>query len=237
MNVFPEGDGVFETIKTVDGVPQFLARHLERAIKSSRTLGLPIFSPEEVVELIRAEIERTGIFPFGRLRVTFPTDGRVFAIHEPSTPWSVPAKLMIFHDPIDEDSALAGHKALPYKENLDLLAQARSAGFDDGIRLNSASLICESAVANVVMKVDGKWITPTLSSGCLPGITRAIAIEWFGINEKDLPRSALSAVQSMFLLSSLKNLQPVEFLDGRKLDMSDELLQVARAQTVQDLVD
>ncbi len=237
MKTFPDGDGVFETIKTIDGVPQFLARHLERALISSRALALPIFSAEEVVELIRDEIERSEVDGFGRLRVTFPIDGKVFAVHESFTPWSEPAKLTVFDNPLDENSSKAGHKVLPYVENLGLLDQARSAGFDDGIRLNKSGLICESAVANVVMKVDGKWITPTLTSGCLPGITRAVAIDWFGISEEDLLGSDLSRVQSMFLLSSLKNLQPVEFLDGRKLDMSEELLQVAQARTAQDLVD
>jgi branched-chain amino acid aminotransferase len=145
--------------------------------------------------------------------------------------------LTIFDNPVDENASMAGHKALPYKENLDLLNQARAGGFDDGIRLNMAGYICESAVANVMMKVEGRWITPTLSSGCLPGITRAVAIEWFGISEEDLLGSEISTIESMFLLSSLKNLQPVEFLNGRKLDMSEELLQVARAQTAQDLVD
>ena len=237
MKSFPEGDGVFETIKTIDGVPQFLARHLDRALKSSRSLGLPIFSGEEVVDLIRKEIERSDVVGIGRLRVTFPSDGTVFAIHEAFTPWSEPAKLTIFDNPVDENASMAGHKALPYKENLDLLNQARAGGFDDGIRLNMAGYICEGAVANVMMKVEGRWITPTLSSGCLPGITRAVAIEWFGISEEDLLGSEISTIESMFLLSSLKNLQPVEFLNGRKLDMSEELLQVARAQTAQDLVD
>ena len=39
------GDGVFETVKVVDGVPFALTRHLQRLTASARGLGLPDARP------------------------------------------------------------------------------------------------------------------------------------------------------------------------------------------------
>jgi len=237
MKIFPEGDGIFETIKTIDGVPQFLNRHVIRAEKSARALAIVFPSREDIARIIQEVIATSPVSGTGRLRVTFPVSGEVFAIHEPFIPWSSPARVTLLDSVIDEKSPLAGHKVLPYSENLRLLESVRSMGFDDGIRLNSSGYVCESTIGNVIMKMDDRWITPTLASGALPGITRAVVIEWLDVYEEDLLGSDLSDVESIFLLSSLKNLQPVEFLDDRKLEINVDLLQVVRARTSQDLVD
>ncbi len=237
MKVFPEGDGIFETIKTIDGVPQFLDRHLSRAEQSARTLAITMTSREDVEQIIREAIESSPVSGTGRLRVTFPLNGEISAIHEGFTPWSVPARVTLLDAVINEKSQFIGHKVLPYVENLRLLEAVRSMGFDDGIRLNSGGYVCESTIANVIMKIDDRWVTPTLSSGALPGVIRAVAIQWLDVYEEDLLGTDLVDVEAIFLLSSLKNLQPVEFLDDRKLEINEDLLQKVRARTSQDLVD
>src|SRR5438270_9149524 len=64
------GDGVFETLKVVDGVPFALGRHLARLRASGDRLGLAI-PPDAVLRAAVAELlEANSGDELGRLRVT-----------------------------------------------------------------------------------------------------------------------------------------------------------------------
>ncbi|MBI3428896.1 MAG: aminotransferase class IV, partial [Actinobacteria bacterium] len=124
---------------------------------------------------------------------------------------------------VDENSPLSGIKSLPFTENVHCLDLARSDGFDDGIRLNFKNELCESSVANLLIRIDGQWVTPDLASGCLPGITRELALEWFSIGDRAILHEELDRVEAIFLLSSLKILQPVATLKDRHLEIDMRL--------------
>jgi branched-chain amino acid aminotransferase len=57
-------------------------------------------------------------------------------------------------------------------------------------------------------------ITPTLSSGCLAGITRALVLEWVGGEEVDVPLSAFAEADEAFLTSTTRDVQPIRAVDG-----------------------
>ena len=66
---FTVGDGVFETLKVVEGRPFALERHLDRLERSARALGLP--RPDrELVRAACAEVLAAEPLPLGRLRIT-----------------------------------------------------------------------------------------------------------------------------------------------------------------------
>jgi branched-subunit amino acid aminotransferase/4-amino-4-deoxychorismate lyase len=107
-------------------------------------------------------------------------------------------------------------KKYPYR-NLELLNSAKSAGFDDGIILAPDQQLTETSVASLLFRVDGKWITPPLSAGILPGVVRAIVLESDLAFESPIYFSDLIKIESAILLSSLRNAQPVESIEGRSL--------------------
>ena len=215
---FPGGEGIFETIKTIAGVPFALSRHLSRARRSASILGLPIESEEGIRREIGEVLSRApSALEFGKLRVSFHATGALELLHETYHPWSGPARLAILDRPIKEESPLVGIKTLPYIENVECLRAARDAGFDEGIRLNSQGQVAEGAASNLVLKIDGHWVTPNLASGALPGITRGLALEWLDIQESVIGREELETSESIYLLSSLKDLQPVSILSERLL--------------------
>ena len=80
---------------------------------------------------------------------------------------------------------------------------------------NTVNMLCEGTGSNVFVVLGGEVVTPPLSSGCLPGITRALVIQWCGASERDLPMSALTEAQEVFLTSSTRDVQPVSAVDGR----------------------
>ncbi len=221
---FPEGDGIFETIKTIHGVPFALSRHLERARRSAVILGMRIQSESQIRREVATVLATTpDSLEFGRLRVSFHKSGEIELTHETYHPWTSPARLTILDRPINENSPLIGIKTLPFTENIECLRLAHEAGFDDGIRFNSKGNVAESAVSNLLINIDGRWVTPSLESGCLPGITRGLALEWFEVEERTIPRDVLGQVEAMYLLSSLKDAQPVSVLEERTLVIDSDL--------------
>jgi len=224
--IFPEGDGIFETLKTTDGVPFALNRHIARATRSAAILGLLIPSQDDIRFAVEALLDKTpDTLKFGRLRITFDKSGEVDLVHETYHPWVSPAQLLILDSPIDENSPTVGMKTLPFTSHLECLAIARKAGFDDGIRFNLKGDVSESAVSNLLLKIRGRWLTPNLASGCLPGITRELALEWLDVEESVIAPSDLEIAESIYLLSSLKDAQPVSMLEGRTLEIDTELRQ------------
>lgn len=221
---FPEGNGIFETIKTTASRPFALSRHIARAKRSALRMRIPIPTEYEIRLAVDDLLGSGKELPeFGRLRITFSMSGVMELLHENLHPWTIPARLTLVDRPIDETALLSGIKTLPYTENIHVLALARAEGFDDAIRLNRKGEVCETGVANLVLRIHDEWVSPDLASGCLPGITRALALEWFEISERPIASTELGEVESIFVLSSLKGMQPVSLLDERELRIDKEL--------------
>lgn len=233
---FPGGEGIFETIKTNRGLPFALSRHLERARRSAAILGMRIPHDTEIRQEIAGVLGKTpDSLEFGRLRVSFHKSGEIELTHETYHPWTSPARVTILNREINESSPHVGMKTLPFTENIECLKLAHSAGFDDGVRLNSSGHVAESAVSNLLLMVDGRWVTPNLESGCLPGITRGLALEWFDIKERAVTGEDLERTESMYLLSSLKDAQPVSVLGERSLEIDRDLGQEFILRRLQDI--
>jgi branched-chain amino acid aminotransferase len=67
--------------------------------------------------------------------------------------------------------------------------------------------------------------TPTLASGCLAGISRALLLEWYGaaplagvaLREVDEPVEVLTRAEEIFLVSTTRDVQAVHQCNGRNL--------------------
>jgi len=214
-----EGAGVFETIRTVNNAPWALSRHMRRAVSSAKQLGFSIAN-EEVLRRAVALLCETEKAPMGMLRLSFGDDGNWAAVHLPYEGSNQPATLMTFQKPI----SVVGQpvKSYPYSHRLDILNFAKDSGFDEAIIVNDLGKVCEGSVTNLLVNLDDKWITPPISDGVLPGIMRALVIEYCGVSVKSIDVADLLRVQSAFLLSSLRIAQPVASIDGRLLEPSPE---------------
>ena len=68
---------------------------------------------------------------------------------------------------------------------------------------------------------DGELRTPTLASGCLAGVTRALILEWYGGREVDEPIEVIERASEVFLASTTRDVQAVAAWDGRELRLRD----------------
>ncbi|GAB7107137.1 aminodeoxychorismate lyase [Streptomyces phaeofaciens JCM 4814] len=222
------GDGVFETVKAVDGRTFALTRHLARLARSARGLGLPEPDLDEVRRACAAVVEAHPV-PLGRLRITY-TGGHgplgsdrgdqgptlVVALGETTrrpdstavvtVPWTR-----------NERGALTGLKTTSYAENVVALARAHQHGATEALFANTTGRLCEGTGSNVFVVLDGEIHTPPIASGCLAGITRELTVEWTGAKETDLPLDVLERADEVFLTSTLRDVQAVHRVDAREL--------------------
>jgi branched-chain amino acid aminotransferase len=223
------GDGVFETIKVVDGEAFALTRHLHRLRRSGEGLGL--VCPED--DLLRSAVEavlRDQDLPLGRVRMTVTGgvsplsstrgDGppTVVVVAGPLDDWPASTAVATVPWPRNERGALAGLKTTSYAENVIALAYAAERGGTEAIFANTAGNLCEGTGSNVFYLLDGELRTPSLASGCLAGITRELVLEWYGAVERDEPIDVLERADEIFLASTTRDVQAVHHCDGRDLD-------------------
>ncbi|MGW0466760.1 aminotransferase class IV [Streptomyces sp. NPDC003027] len=222
------GDGVFETVKAERGETFALTLHLERLTRSARGLGLPDPDLDEVRRACAAVLEANPM-ELGRLRITYTGGisplgsergdagtGLVVALGETSRRPDTTAVVTVPWTR-NERSALTGLKTTSYAENVVALARAREQGASEALFANTVGQLCEGTGSNVFVVLDGRIHTPPVSSGCLAGITRALAVEWTGAEETDLPLDVLDSAEEVFLTSTLRDVQAVHRVDGREL--------------------
>jgi branched-chain amino acid aminotransferase len=225
---FTVGDGVFEAVKVVRGRPFALTRHLERLARSAAGLGLPALDDDAVRRGVAAVLEGQNL-PLGRLRITYTGgvaplgSGRgdnpptLVVVADALKPWDGPTEVVTVPWPRNEHGALAGLKTTSYAENVIALAHAKERGAGEALFANTAGNLCEGTGSNVFYVVDGELRTPTLASGCLAGISRALLLEWHGAREVDEPVEVLARASEVFLVSTTRDVQAVRRCDGRDL--------------------
>ena len=129
--------------------------------------------------------------------------------------------------PRNERGALAGLKTTSYAENVVALADAQSRGASEAIFANLQGHLCEGTGSNVFYVIDGELRTPTLASGCLAGVTRALILEWYGGREVDEPIEVVRGASEVFLASTTRDVQPVAAWDDLEFDAPGPVTQGA----------
>ena len=207
------GSGIFETIRVEDGQGFAFHRHHCRAKETAEKLGFQIPDEEFVVsesyQVIKAED-----FKVGRIRWHFDRDGEFSISYTEFKDPQSPAKLMVF-DERNPDFEIK-NKEFPYR-NLELLEQAKRSGYDDGIIVRSDGQIAETSMATILLKINGKWVTPPLTSGILNGVVRALVLEAGLAQVQKINFSELLNVESGLLLTSLRNAQNIGSIAEREL--------------------
>ncbi|MGW2825190.1 aminotransferase class IV [Streptomyces sp. NPDC001443] len=222
------GDGIFETVKTVEGRPFALTRHLDRLTRSARGLGLPDPDLDEVRRACAAVVEANPM-PLGRLRITYTgghgplgsdrgADGPTLVVALGATGRRADSTAVVTVPwTRNERGALTGLKTTSYAENVVALARAHAHGATEALFANTVGQLCEGTGSNVFVVLDGEIHTPPVASGCLAGITRALAVEWTGAKETELPLDVLERAEEVFLTSTLRDVQAVHRVDEREL--------------------
>jgi len=99
-------------------------------------------------------------------------------------------------------------------------AEAVSGGYDEAILLNSSGFVADGLAHNIFVVIDGALITPPVSAGALPGITRDSIMTLgreagLAVAVRDLVRSDLYLADECFLTGTAVGVVPLLSVDGR----------------------
>jgi branched-chain amino acid aminotransferase len=239
------GDGVFETCKIVDGDVFALSRHLRRLLRSAQLLGIAEPDTDVVRQGVVDLLAAWPTEPFGRLRITVTSGagplGSARSSDAPTLvlavagaePWPDHIEVVTVPWPRNERSAVVGAKTTSYAENVVALTAAHRAGGHEAVMPNTAGMLCEGTGSNVVVELDGVLVTPPLSAGCLAGITRELFLEWAAgdglpVVEADVSMALWRSARTVLLTSSTRDVQPVNVLDGRRLEVGELALRATQ---------
>ncbi|MBR2563190.1 MAG: aminotransferase class IV [Paenibacillus sp.] len=251
---FLYGIGLFETFRTYQGVPYLLERHLERMAAGCKELGIPFtVTAAEVTDwisrLMRANnledayVRYTisaGEAPFGLPSGDYTEPTHIVlakALPEPSpTLYERGKVLQQLSTPRNTPESRIRFKSLHYMNSI--LAKRELNGYiqhdhrlqgAEGLQLTREGYIAEGIVSNVFWVREQVLYTPSLSTGILPGITRAVVMEiaaeqGVSCREVETPWRHLEQADEIFLTGSVAELVPVTTLhdlDGNELEISN----------------
>ncbi|MEX2276077.1 MAG: aminodeoxychorismate synthase component I [Actinomycetota bacterium] len=146
-----------------------------------------------------------------RVRVTLARDGSVDAVALPLAEPSSPIRLAIDDVPVDPRDALLFHKTSRRARYDD--AAARHPEADDVLLVNDRGEATESTIANIAVRLQGRWFTPPLPSGCLPGTRRAALLEDGTLTERVIPVADLRRADGIALINSTRGWREAVLVD------------------------
>ena len=84
----------------------------------------------------------------------------------PMAPWPPTTDVVVAPWRRNEYGPTTGLKTISYADNVIAHRYAHAQGADEAVFANTRGQLCEGTGTNVVLAVDGRLVTPTLSSGC-----------------------------------------------------------------------
>jgi branched-chain amino acid aminotransferase len=235
------GDGVFEGIRVYGGQPFLLDEHLARLTASARAIMLDLPAPlAEIAALCHEAVARAGLADGylrlvvtrgpGALGVSPHTCGRPSLILiaaplslYPPERYRHGVKLVTSSLRRSASDALPPQiKSLNYLTSVLASIEARRQGADEAVLLNAQGLIAECTADNLFLVSRGRVLTPSVASGALAGITRALVMQLLGehgIEAAEAPLTPADAwtADELFLTGTGAEIVPVCEIDGRAL--------------------
>lgn len=219
------GFGLFETLLITDRGPLFAELHWQRMSKGAKILGLKLPDKQEWLQRILEFIQNTPDTPPFALRVTL-SGGAPLTNHSsqllfhkrliPYTPeqYTLGIQLHLLPYPRNEKSPLCNIKSANYLENILAKEEANRHECEEGLLLNTRGFLAEGTMSNLFFIKAGTLFTPSLESGCLPGIIRQIVLdlahsEQISTQEGLYTLSDLMSSDEIFMTNSLMGLMPV----------------------------
>lgn len=192
------GDGLFETIKLLDGKILLKEYHFERLFSGLRTLKFTIpalFTEENLEAAINNLCLKNNCEKLAKVRLSvsrgngglYDCDNQFSYLIES---WPLEQSglnenglvIDIFPDARKSIDAFSNLKSANYLPYVMAAVWAKENKLNDALVLNSQERICDATIANVFWVKDNKVFTPPLSEGCVDGVMRRRILEFrFGV--------------------------------------------------------
>lgn len=233
------GDGLFESVKIINGKIIHAELHFQRLLKGLSLLEFDIpkfFTFEKFEQDILHLARKNGHLSSARVRyAVLRGNGGLYDAenHHPNIiiqTWALTTSARLndnglvmgvyhrTHKPCDDISNLKHNNYLP---NVVAALYAQKNRLNDVVLLNVHNRVCESTIANLFIIKDEKVYTPSLSEGCVAGVYRQYVIETLQNNgiactERPLTIEELYAADEAFVTNSVANIKWIKQIDDKE---------------------
>lgn len=238
---FKYGDGIFETIKVLNGRLIFWEDHYFRLMASMRMLRMKIpmtFTLEFLEEEIKKTLPETNANTL-RVRLNvYRKDGGLYAPKTNEVDYLIETKEVVlqekeqyridlFKDFYNYSGLLSTVKTTNKMLNTVAAVYAQENDLDNCVLLNERKGVVEAINGNIFI-VKGNIIkTPALTEGCIKGITRKKVIELldkhpdFSVEETSISPFEIQKADEVFITNAITGVQPVT--NYRKKEFKTEI--------------
>ena len=227
------GDGLFETIRAVNGAAPLWDRHMERLRDGCGRLGLP---PPDAAMLADEFAGVTDGMTDAVVKIIM-TRGRGERGYAPPTSIDVTRIVAAFPAPLPPadwyrdgirvrccelrlaaQPRLAGIKHLNRLEQVLARAEWSDAAVVEGLLFDQAGNLVSATAANVFVGIDGGLRTPPIDRCGVAGVLRGALLDALpNVQVQTMTKEDLMRADEMFLTSSVRGVLPVRALDEHAL--------------------
>ena len=202
---------VLETLALVDGVYRHQAEHLARMAEAAQHFGYP-WQPAAVHACLQALAAQHGSGPW-RVRLLLDRFGQPRAEAFALQPTATPVRLQLATRPLAEAHGEWVRFKTTRRAHYAAFAPAPGSGIFDTVLFNAEGEITESTFGNLAMQMDdGRWLTPPLACGLLPGVGRAVALREGRVQEGVVRVQDLHRVRRWAFINSLRGWLDAELI-------------------------
>lgn len=202
---------LIETMRVHHGTITLLPHHLNRLEASADALGFP-FNKQQAEATIQAAVAAQSAEHPHRLRLLLHRDGTIENEFASVPAWPEHATLLLSHERTQANSPHLRHKTTFRPEYHAAHGAATSAGFHDMLFCNTADEVTETCIANVLVHMHGRWYTPPLRNGVLPGVYRTQLVAAGLLEERSITVTDLHQATHVAVCNALRGIATVTIL-------------------------
>lgn len=233
------GDGVFETLKVIDGSPQLWLRHMARLKSACDKLGLAQPDKSLLLQESRTLSEKQ---PNGVLKIIITRGAggrgyrppnpakntRIVAIYPeldyPAELWQEGVEVCLCQTRLARQPGLAGIKHLNRLEQILASGEWQHTSCFEGLMCDTEGNAIEGTMSNIFIVYGTQVATPDLTECGVAGIMREVIIELiqqadFQLSVRPIPKEEVLAADEMFLSNSVIGLLPVRNIGDKHFKM------------------
>jgi para-aminobenzoate synthetase/4-amino-4-deoxychorismate lyase len=211
----------FDIFETMHATPREGMRHRERHLKrlaaSAACFGYPWDDAaanaylESACQMLAGEANDVHDAPTPgdaacRVRLTLAPSGAFSVQHAPIAPLAQPVRVLLADDATASGDLFLRHKTSVRARYDNAWRDAEAQGAFDTLFFNERAELTEGGRSNVFVRVDGRWLTPPLSCGVLPGVMRGVMLDdpaW-NASEAVITRAMLERADDIVVCNALR---------------------------------
>jgi len=216
------GKGIWESTRTVQGIPWLWNLHVERLLFTAKRVGIELDAKRvpDAAEITRYVRTLTQTDVVLRLNVSAGRPGKPGMVWMSLSLRPQPrgmVRLKSLTTPVLRGLPYLTWKTFQYANRLQVNGEGAKQGYDGALMVDEHRNILEAAHANIFLRLPEGWVTPSVDNDglLLPGTVRAYLLENapHPVKEAVVPLDRLKDAREIFVTNSNVGLVPVTQID------------------------